>query len=315
MTPATLLLLTLSGAAMAVGAACFLHRDPERRFRPPGGKGLRAESLPIADHADAKPLLLSPDPGPPDHRERCVVVFAHGGGNDRLFGMWYLADALLAAGHTVLAGHLPGHGRGGTDRFALSEARTRIDALVAEATRIGDGAPVAVVGQSIGAAVALDQLARGVAPGAVVAVSAPADGLGVGARLATEALALLRPPAYHALRYGNPYAILPAAGGFKRRLYPIRVRPGESYLDTFDRVVKEMELPRRLAEATDGSALLVHGGLDGVIPVQQVHLLADALGDRAELAVFDRATHLDPLLDREIVGRILDWLDGLAAHP
>ena len=315
MTPATLVLLALSGAAAATGAVCIVHRDPERRFRPPGARGIRAESLPIADHADARTLLLSPDPGPPDARERCVVVFAHGGGNDRLFGMWYLADALLGAGNTVLAGHLPGHGRGGSDRFSLDAARARIDALVAEATRLADGAPIAVIGQSIGAAVALDQLARGEAPGAVVAVSAPADGLGVGARLATEALALLRAPAYRALRYANPYAILPAAGSFKRRLYPIRVRPGESYLDTFDRVVGEMELPRRLAVAPRGSALLIHGGLDGVIPVQQAHLLADALGERADLAVFDRATHLDPLLDPSIIDRILGWLDGLPPGP
>jgi len=312
MTPGITLLLALAGAAAATVAACYLHRDPERRYRPPGAVGLRAEAIPIPDQADAGALLLTPDPGVAGADGRCMVVFSHGGGNDRVFGMWYLADRLLAAGHTVLAAHVAGHGRGGTDVLSLPAARARIDALVAEATCRADGAPVAVVGQSLGAAVALDQLAREHAPGAVVAVSAPADGLGVGARLACEALALLRPPAYRALRYGNPYAILPAAGRFKRRLFPVRVPPGEPYLATFDRVVREMELPARLAEATSGRALLVHGGLDGVIPAQQAHLLADALGDRADLAVFNRATHLDPLLDPAIVDRILGWLRGLA---
>lgn len=295
------------GILVAAGLACAIPRRPDRAYLPPSARGV--EEVPLAGHASAGALYLQPDPAgrPP----RTVVVLSHGGGNDRLFGLWLVIDTLRAAGHGVLTAHLAGHGVGGDDRFDLEASRARLDALLAEATSRGGGAPVVVLGQSVGASLALDAAARDGGPDGVVAVSAAADGLDVGAGSSSELLGLCRPSIYRALAYGNTYEVLPAVGRFKRRSFPVRVDDPRAYVLAFDRTIREMALPGRLGDPGTCPVLLIHGTLDGVIGVRHARMLESALGGRATLALLRGATHMDPLFDRRAIQRILGWLDGL----
>jgi len=290
------------GLALTAFASCLVRRDPDAAYVA------AARSMEVPDHPDAGALFLASAAG--DDRLPTVVL-VHGGGNDRLFGLWHLVDVLRAEGYPVVTAHVAGHGRGGRDPFGLAEARSRLDAVVAAAASAAAGLPPVVIGQSIGAALALDLVARSRPVAGVAAVSAPADGLDVGSVAARELLALLRPPIYRALRHGNTYEVLPAAGRFKRRAFPVRTRGGESYVAAFDRVVREMALPARLAACRTGARLLlVHGGRDGVIPARQLALLGDALGERAEVALFPAASHMDPLFDDAVIQRLSTWLGG-----
>lgn len=295
------------GILGAAALACALPRRPDRAYTPPSARG--AEEVEIPGHPDAGALFLLPEPA--DRLPRSVVVLSHGGGNDRLFGLWLAIDTLRRAGHGVLTAHLAGHGVGGSDRFDLEAGRARLDALLAEARSRAGGAPVVILGQSVGASLALDAAVRDGGPDGVVAVSAAADGLDVGAGSIRELLGLCRPSIYRALAYGNTYEVLPAVGRFKRRGFPVRVDDPRAYILAFDRAIREMALPVRLGDAGANPILLIHGTLDGVIGVRHARVLDAALGGRATLELLRGATHMDPLFDRRAIRCILGWLDGL----
>lgn len=300
------------GALLAVAMAALVRRSPDGRWlsaerRSRTTPACDAHPLPLDGHPHAGALLLSPTDCFP---EATVVIVLHGGGNDRFFGLSYLFEQLLARGHRVMTAHLPGHGREGSEPFTLESCRRRADALVALAQRRFPRARVVLLGQSLGGALALDRLARGRGCDGVIAVATPAK-LQLGSRLWRELAALVRTAIYRALAYGNVAEALPAAGSFKRTAYPVRVESHPSYVQAFASAIETMDLPRRLQSVRDGvpPVLLIHGARDGVVPPTDTRRLAAALGDRAEARVFDRVTHLDPLLDGEVVAQLVDWIE------
>lgn len=261
-----------------------------------------AETVELTGDPDAGAVLFSPDAEP-----RGSIVFVHGGGNDRFFGLHYPARRLLEAGYEVLTAHLAGHGRSGSDAFTLNNARTRLDALVGRARTRAHG-PVVVLGQSVGGSLALDQLVRGETGDAVVAVSAPST-LPDEFRLAMELGCLIRTGIYRHLRYSGPWGALPAYGRFKRASFPVRTEPGVHYISEFVKALNEMALLDRLEETGTGRPVLViHGARDGVVPCGQAGELAAAIGPTAQLSLEPRVHHLDPLLNRRVVARLIHWL-------
>lgn len=329
------------GVSLGLLLACAVPRRPEQWWRhSPAVTDQTVEALDISlgkGQEDAGALLLRPrqaeggEPGSGGEgaRQGTVVVLAHGGGNDRLYGMWYLVDCLTRRGLQVLTAHLPGHGRGGQDVFTLEAGRGRLDLLVTRARELAGQGRVVILGQSLGASLALDLTARGVPVDAVVSVSAPVT-LNLGPGLLRELCAFFRPAVYGALAYGNPYEALPAVGWFKREAFPIRVcdeinphagvissraqrkPPDVSYVRAFEQALSQMALDRRLQ--TDGCpVLLVQGDRDGVVPAEQARCLAQIMGKRARLLAYTRVTHLDGLLDRRVVGDILQWVEQAGA--
>jgi len=275
-----------------------------RRLIERTGATLRPVDLP--GHLDAFAEWLLPASGRGEN-----VVISHGGGNDRFFGLGYVAERLLASGRGVLFGNLAGHGRGGRDVFTLDSARGRLDALTDEARRRTDPeGRVVVLGQSMGATLALDQATRRTAADALVSVSAPLD-LSPGVRAWRELGGLLRPSIYRALKYAGPHAALPAYRRFKREAMPVRTLPGVHYLDAFAGALEEMNLPGRIAapSARLPPVLLVHGLRDGVVPREQADALARSLGRDAVLRIEPGVHHLDPLLNRKVMDGIIEWLD------
>ncbi len=297
-----------AGIPLAVVLASMRPLHTEQRWLCKGGDGAHSFHASVTHLSDGSVALLFEPVAPPPASPRATVVLCHGGGNDRLYGLWYLIERLTEAGHRVVTAHLPGHGRGGEDPFGLQACRDRTDVLVRWAREAVEE-PVVLIGQSMGAAVVLDRLARCSDLAAAVTVSAPHE-LRVGSSSVNEALGLLQPHIYRALRYANPFEALPAAGGFKRGAFPVRTQDGRSYLREFERCVDAMQLTTRLPLRPDPSCpvLLIHGDADGVIPVQQARDLGQALGSAAHVEIVEGMTHLDPTLRRSVMTTLIHWL-------
>ena len=304
-----------AGAAAGIGLCVLVPRRPARRFLPgAAAAGWTSSELPLEGEADAGALHLAPageDAG-------AAVVLVHGGGNDRLYGLWHLAEVLLCRGHHVFVANLPGHGRGGSDSFTLQGCRRRLDALIDAARARAGERPLVLLGQSLGGALCLDKLTLSPAGiDSVVTVSAPFE-LSLGARAAAELRGLLSGSFHRALAFGNPWEVLPAGGGFKRGAFPVRLPAHAaadgpaSYVEAFVEAVAEMKLLDRL-DGLGGvcPVLLAHGARDGVIPCEQARLLAEVLGRGAELWVFPRVMHLDPLIDEQLVQQVAGWVDAV----
>ena len=302
-----------------------------------------ATALEVAGHPDAKAVVLRPQGTP-----RAVVVVCHGGGNDRTFALWHAVPRLVGRGFAVVLFHLPGHGRGGTDLLDLASFRARFDAVCEAAARVARGhgrtrtdtdahgpgpiagsagdpssvevrvgpcpsVPLVALGQSLGGALVLDALCRGVPLDAAVTVSAITR-LELGPRIARELFMVAHAPAWNAVRYDSVLRLLPLPGSRNRERYPVRVAAGEGHLEVFDRVLRSLDLEQRLARATvKCPLLLVHGTDDAVVPVEQGRGLAKALRERATYLELPGRHHLDPLFDAALADRICDFVDAAAA--
>jgi pimeloyl-ACP methyl ester carboxylesterase len=314
---AALVLGLLAAVPLALGLASLVPLRPDEAFLPAGESepGWAARPLQVPGQSDARAVLLVPRLS---ESGICIIV-SHGGGNDRIYGLWHALPLLLGRGHWILLSHMAGHGEGGSDVFDLASARARIDGLVRAARAVCPEHRLVLLGQSMGAAVSLDAAARGLPLAAVVALSAPAV-LRIGASVMRELGAFLRPPLYRALRYGTAAEVLPAVGPFRRRRFPVRVAPGRNYVGEFTRSLVEMDLPNRLRVANDTlpPILLVHGAADGIVPAAQSAILKDSLGARADLQLLPATHHLEPMFETRVVQGIADWLEQNATrklHP
>lgn len=256
--------------------------------------GARIDERPLPGAGETAVLRFLPAIAP-----RAAVALWHGGGNDRLWGFWYLIESLLAQDIAVATAHLPGHGPG-AERFSVGAARDRLDALVAHAA--GLAPRVAVLGQSMGGAFVLDRLARGRHADAVVAVSAPLS-LKLGPAVLGEVAALVGAEARRAREYVSAFEALPAFGPFRRERFPLRT--DGPYVAAFSAALAELALEARLAGcAARTPVLLIHGTHDGIVPFAQAERLRAALGLGAKLLAVPGGRHFNPVLRDEVVATI-----------
>jgi pimeloyl-ACP methyl ester carboxylesterase len=282
------------------------HLIAEARFLDRlAAAGHRCQPIHLTGEGDAHALALLPR----ITGDRPAVLIAHGGGNDRLYGLWYLVERLLGQGYAILTAHLPGHGPAGRDHFGTAAARRRLDAMVVAAANLpGVSGPPYVIGQSMGGALSLDLALRRSAVRGVALVSAPVA-LNLDLRLLREFPALLRRPFRRAYGYAGIWGALPAGGPFKRGDFPIRLAQAGSYVSAFAALLAELDLLARCQAGGPGvPCLILHGRQDGIVPVANAWQLKDVIGEAAELLVLDRICHLDPLLDEGGVSAILAWL-------
>lgn len=169
--------------------------------------------------------------------------------------------------------------------------------------------PLVALGQSLGGALVLDALCRGVRLDGAVTVSAITR-LQLGWRVARELLMVLHGPAWNALRHDSVLRLLPLPGSRNRERYPVRVGDPRGHLAVFEQILGAFDLERRLAAAAvPCPLLLVQGAEDAIVPVEQGRALATALGDRAVYWELPGRRHLDPLFDEALVDRICGFLD------
>lgn len=194
-------------------------------------------------------------------RER-VVIICHGyrGTKSDLLG---IGPGLWRAGNTVLVFDFRGNGDSGDGPQSLAHYEQRdLEAAIDFAAARRPEAEIAVVGFSMGAAVALLVAARDERVAKVVSDSAFADMRGV---IATAARSRRLPPvplvdlADHAtrLRYGYRFGS-----------------------------VQPVEVVGRIAPRP---LLIIHGTSDAMIPVEHAYRLAQAAGGNAELRLADVA--------------------------
>ena len=298
-----------SALGLLLGAPLALLLPSLRPLRPDQVLLRGAVPLEVPGHADARAVLLAPEKAP-----RALVVFAHGLGNDRTFGLWQAVPRLVERGLAVVLFHQAGHGAGGADLASTQSLRVRFDAVLAAARSAVPGRVIAV-GQSMGGAMVLDAIARGVPLDAAITVS-PIARLELGARIARELGVIFHAAAWRVLRFATLFEILPATGAFHRDHFPVRVAEGRSHLEVFKEILAELDLIQRLRAAPKGALVtILHGRLDGIVPVEQGRALAQALGDRARLVELPWAHHLDPLFDDEAIQPIAELAFSLVSTP
>lgn len=233
------------------------------------------------------------------------MVIVHGGGSDRFYGLWYLLAFLLDRGHRVMTANLPGHGVGGKDHFTLEAARHRLDEMISAAHSLGESSRIVLLGQSLGASLALDAVVRGAAVRAVVAIS-PIVQLRVRWSMLGE-LGALGADVARALEFDTLKRVIPPMGPFGRTRFPVRIAGGGSYVDAFAGAIRTLRLLRRLRRTANMPPLLiVHGEKDGIVPVSQAECLGRAVG--ATPFLVSGRHHLDLLWNGDVVRRIDRWI-------
>ena len=241
---------------------------------------------------------------------RTPVLFAHATGNDALFPQLGLFRALLAKGHPVLTFDLDGHGRESTTTLAV-DGTTGMLGDARQALTGSASAPVHVVGQSLGGALALAAVATGeLAPATVrslTLLSTPLLLSPAARMLGTELLGMARASVRSQLRHYGPYGLLPAMGPFKRRAYPIRLADGEAraplaYVDVVTRLVAGLDLTT-LATRVRVPTLLVYGIHDKLVPPEQGRALAGLIPD-ADLRLVPGGTHFSTPFEPGVEGAI-----------
>ena len=248
---------------------------------------------------------------------RGVVVSVHGTGNDALYPQISLFKALLRRRYAVLAFDLDGHGRSST---ALLGADTLKEAVPAALALVRDELPglrVSLVGQSLGGALALQAAAarpKGLV--SVVLISVPLELTMGRMRLAPELRSFAAVAFARQMATYGPWGMLPAAGPFKRRRFPVRLASGggmfANYLTTVAGILNGMQLVEKVAPQVKVPVLCLNGTLDPIAPPTDGRALAEALphGEFRELSGCGHLTAALALATERAVG---EWLDD--HHP
>jgi alpha-beta hydrolase superfamily lysophospholipase len=201
----------------------------------------------------------------PREHARGVIVGSHGhaGQKDELLG---IGSRSWRAGYSVLLFDF--RGRGESDPWPqtlISREVEDLQAAVAFARSRAPGAPVGLIGFSMGAAVSLLAAAADPQIAAVVADSSFTSGRDVVAHGVRSVLRMA------------PDILLLAADEVLQRRHGYRFSSARP-IDAVARIA-----PRPL--------LLIHGSADTVVPVEHAHRLYDAAGEPHELWVAEGAEH------------------------
>lgn len=242
---------------------------------------------------------------------RGVVLVAHGAGNDALFALVGLFKSLLSDGYEVFTWDLDGHGRRATTRLTPAVTGAVADAALRSGAA-ARGLPLHCVGVSLGGSVLLAALPTlSPAPRSAALLTAPLRvQLGwpaIRRELGTPLARVLWRERSH---YGLT-GLIPSFGPFKRGSYPLRLGvpagPGMfGYVEALNRLLEGMGL-EEAARSAPVPTLLVYGGRDLLVPLEQGRRLAELLPD-AELLVLPRETHLSAPLAPESAAAVRQWI-------
>jgi pimeloyl-ACP methyl ester carboxylesterase len=255
------------------------------------------------------------------------AVFLHGLGNNAY--VWRRVMPRLSRLH-VIAPDLPGFGQSEQPRHRplLLEYVRIIGELI---DRVAPGEPVALVGNSVGGAVALRlALDRPARVSRLVLVDPAGAGSGVPewwqfvhlepvVRWVSAPLLLAAPPwlieavvgrAYREMAFSDPHAVSERAVRIFTRQFNTRKRidhflaAAHDLVDSFEREVQKREGPMSMP------VLVVWGRDDRVVPLHDALALLERI-EAAELRIIERAGHL-PHLERpqEFVSAVSGFLCG-----
>jgi fermentation-respiration switch protein FrsA (DUF1100 family) len=288
----------LGGAYLGVGAFITLTTThPHRHLNPavsPAAQGLAFENVNFASRGgDVNlagwfiPNQAAPGAGTPPARRAVVIVHGKDSNRTREYGGHApeVAAGLKQRDMAVLLIDLRGHGTSGDARFTLG-IKESFDVLGAVDFLRARGYPagsIGLLGQSMGAAATIYAAAAEPAIGAVISDCGFSD---IGPVMARE------------WRHttGLPNVFLPAT-----RLWSFLIMGVDLA------AVRPVSVIGQIAPRP---VLLIHGGADALVPVEQVHALHSALPS-AELWIIPGASHVGGYRQEpaEYMHRVGDFFD------
>ncbi|MQA90732.1 MAG: alpha/beta fold hydrolase [Gemmatimonas sp.] len=248
----------------------------------------------------------------PERPARQKVLALHGAGNDALFAWIGLFKALLLARTEIFTFDLPGHGRWSDTVFTPDAASGSVRAAVSILMQEGATLPLHAIGVSLGGSVLLRTLVElqdSFASAALVVAPLQIElsPSSIVREVGPRSFAMLWREREH---YGLT-GLIPSFGSFKREVYPLRLaeRPPSGTFgyvaalnDALDRMCLE-----EAATRVQLPVLLVYGSDDCIVPIEQGEML-DSLLPRSELLRIRNGTHLSTPLERETMGRLIQWV-------
>lgn len=243
----------------------------------------------------------------PKQARKGTVVFSHATGNDALFPQLTLFSSLLSAGFEVFTFDLDGHGIRSTAILSLANIRTAIaEALAA----LRSPSPVTLVGHSLGGTLALAHAAAdqsGVKN--LVLISAPLT-LGIIPKaVIAEISGFAKSSLAEQRSFYGTWGVLPAIGPFKRKSYPVRLRPEEkrNYIEVVKNLIHELKV-EQIAGSVKVPTLLIYGDQDFLVPVKTGEQLALVL-PKSELQIVKGGTHFSTPFEAGVERSIVRFLE------
>jgi alpha-beta hydrolase superfamily lysophospholipase len=247
-----------------------------------------------ADDGQIPALLFEPAAG-----GDAAVLVLHGAGAHKTFYSWPLIDGLLEAGLAVCAIDIDGHG----DNARVLEFPAVLEDVAAPVCWLRERWEfVGVVGVSLGGCIAARAVAEGVAVDALALLEAPIDARVSRRARRNERWTVARRATWELHRYAGT---VPLITGW--RTAPTRTRIG-----TLD-LIRRLDLPGSVGRAVC-PLLLVYGGDDLVVPVEQAHTVAVVAPAGTPLHIVPGATHLSLPIDVRAIRITAEWLRGFVGY-
>lgn len=239
-------------------------------------------------------LLFEPTAG-----SDAAVLVLHGAGAHKAYYSWPLIDGMLLAGLAVCAIDIDGHG----DSPRVLEFPAVLDNIAASVHWLRERwGFVGVVGVSLGGCIAARAVADRVAIDALALLEAPVDAQVTRLSRRNEHWTVVRRATWELHQYAGT---LPLITGW--RTAPTRTRIG-----TLD-LIRRLDLLGSVARV-GCPLLLVYGGGDLIVPVQQARMVADAAPLNTPLHIIAGATHLSLPIDGRAVRITADWLRSFVEY-
>lgn len=240
---------------------------------------------------------------------RANLVLVHGVAEHS--GRYERTGSLLAtAGIRVRSFDLIGHGGSGGRRCDIDDWSRFYDQLERHVTELGQTTlPLVLMGHSMGATLAMGYLIAGRTPPDLLVASVPAlTGGALWQRAVAPLLAKLAPilPLPQSLK-GEQLSRDPSVGKgyFSDPLVYRKGTPrlGVALFNAMDQVVEK-------AASIDVPTLVLHGGMDTIVPPQSTAFLGDLPGIERRLYPGLRHEILNEPEGPEIVAEIVDWINA-----
>lgn len=235
--------------------------------------------------------------GPPHAQQSQVIPILHGLGNDVLYPMLGLVRHLLAAGWSVAACDIDGHGTDTTSTLSAATIASCVEDFMNFIAQHRPGRDrLHLVGYSFGAALMLDYAIRN--PERVHSLTMIGMPIEIPKYLPyiAEASSVFRPCFRFSMKDYGRFDFIPAIGPIKRTVYPVRLSDGKNhqYIDQTRKIIASLDLLNALQLMTFPS-LFISGTKDFVGPFQPVADLNLPL-ERLQIYRVPDETHFTSLL-------------------
>lgn len=239
-----------------------------------------------------------------------LTLLLHGTGNDHLFSLQPLIEALLANGQSVLSIDLPGHGTESSSILQEESFWTAAEDLQVYLKGRGfDQRNLNAIGYSLGGVFLLNALEHEqLMFKRVVLMAVPLHARVSLNFIWQELLSPFSPSFWQQIRLYGWSESIPAFGRFRRADFPIRLEAtiSKSYPEFVGGLLKARP-PLSLSQKLGHNCLLIAGDRDRLAPPSDsVHWLNTA--PKLKVAVIERANHFLLPFQKKTINAITHWI-------